>query len=260
MPVEAIRIKRIGIAGIGLDTWKSSIPILRGDLPYQPEPMPALSSHLLPANEWRRASKTIRLALRAAQDAIGDVDGSSVATVFASSDGDSDIVDKICASLVMPQRPVSPTLFHNSVHNAPAGCWAIATGSMAPSSSLSAREGSFAACLLDGISQALAEAREVLVVAYDEPPPPALARGSNATQAFACALLLSPETGSSAIRVSLAEKSQESTMPQPALERLRLSAPAARSLPLLASLAQDRSTELCLPYLDDCMLAVCLEC
>src|SRR5690606_40428753 len=69
------------------------------------------------------------------------------AAVFASSGGDYPIIDQICKALCEPERLVSPTQFHNSVHNSAAGYWSIATGSRAPSTSISAFDDTFAAGL-----------------------------------------------------------------------------------------------------------------
>ena len=83
-------------------------------------------------------------------------------TVFASSGGDSEVLDKICTALTLPDRPVSPTQFHHSVHNTPAGYWSIATGCTQPSLSLSAYDSSFSAGLLEAAALAWAEAVRVL--------------------------------------------------------------------------------------------------
>ena len=47
-----------------------------------------------------------------------------------------------------PNGTISPTQFHNSVHNAAAGYWHIAAGSAAPSLSVGGHDGAFAAGLL----------------------------------------------------------------------------------------------------------------
>ena len=62
---------------------------------------------------------------------------------------------------------MSPTKFHNSVHNAAAGYWTIGTGCMAPSNSLSGYECSFAAGLLEAAAQCAADRRPVLLVGFD---------------------------------------------------------------------------------------------
>ena len=53
-------------------------------------------------------------------------DGADIATVFTSSGGDGDNVHEILQTLASTEREVSPTRFHNAVHNAPAGYWPAA--------------------------------------------------------------------------------------------------------------------------------------
>ncbi|MET0042628.1 MAG: beta-ketoacyl synthase chain length factor, partial [Candidatus Thiodiazotropha sp. 6PLUC3] len=80
---------------------------------------------------------TIKIALQAAEEALRDYsDSEGVLSVFSSSEGDLDIIDQICLALSQEDRPVSPTQFHNSVHNAPAGYWSIGSGSHQGSTSL----------------------------------------------------------------------------------------------------------------------------
>ena len=66
-----------------------------------------------------------------------------------SSDGDGEIVHRLCTALASPAAEVSPTDFHNSVHNAATGYWSIGAHSSAPSTALCAYDGSFAAGLLE---------------------------------------------------------------------------------------------------------------
>ncbi len=83
---------------------------------------------------------TVRLAIAAGIEALGAgrARSAEMAMVFAASGGDGETIHEILAVLATEQREVSPTRFHNSVHNAPSGYWAVATGSRAPSTSLSA--------------------------------------------------------------------------------------------------------------------------
>ena len=83
---------------------------------------------------------TVRLAIAAGTEALAQAgrDPAEMAMVFAASGGDGETIHEILAVLATEQREVSPTRFHNSVHNAPSGYWALATGSRAPSISLSA--------------------------------------------------------------------------------------------------------------------------
>ena len=63
------------------------------------------------------------------------------------------ICHEICQALALAAREVSPTRFANSVHNAAAGYWSIATGSMMESNVLCAFDASFVAGLLDAMTQ-----------------------------------------------------------------------------------------------------------
>jgi len=56
------------------------------------------------------------LALHVAQEAMqqAEVDANEVASVFASSDGETGVLDRLCTALATPQRTISPTLFHHS--------------------------------------------------------------------------------------------------------------------------------------------------
>ena len=104
-----------------------------------------------------------RWALTVGRHALGErlAEAGEIATVFASCGGDGPITHQICEVLAGPDRAVSPTAFHNSVHNAPAGYWSIATRSRAPSTSLCGHDGSFAAGLLEAATQVLAEGRSL---------------------------------------------------------------------------------------------------
>src|SRR3546814_16767116 len=57
-------------------------------------------------------------------------DPASLPSVFASTHGDLPIMDYMCATLASEPRTISPTKFHNSVHNAAAGYWTIGSGCM----------------------------------------------------------------------------------------------------------------------------------
>ena len=87
---------------------------------------------------------------------------------------------------------MSPTLFHNSVFNASAGYWTIASQSRARSTTVSAGDGSFAAGVLEAATRSRSTSRPVLLVAADMPFPASLASCEVTGEPFACALLLAP--------------------------------------------------------------------
>ena len=77
----------------------------------------------VPPKERRRAGLMINLAVEVAHQACEDagVDKSQIPSVFVSALGDTAITDYMCRKLAQPEKLLSPTKFHNSVHNAPPG-------------------------------------------------------------------------------------------------------------------------------------------
>lgn len=251
--MKPLYLDGISLLGPGLPDWEAARPMLRGEADYLSQPLPRPTPTLLPPNERRRVTMTIRLALVVAQEALEAAgrDAAETPSVFASCTGDSEITDRLSRALALPERPVSPTHFHNSVHNAPAGYWAIAVASRAPSTSIAAGPGTFAAALLEALSQIQAERRPVLLAAYDAAPPAPLVEPSGVSESFAAGLVLTPQPGPRSLcelSLELVVGAQESPC-EGALETLRLANPAARALPLLAAVA-DGAGEVVLPYLD----------
>jgi hypothetical protein len=174
--------------------------------------------------------------------AMAGVAASEVATVFTSSTGDPLNCHLLCEALATSERMVSPTRFTNSVHNAPAGYWHIAAGSMAPSTSLAAYDASFAAGLLEAAVQVQATQAPVLLVACDVPYPEPLHSKRPVADSFGVALLLGPtrDAPASAAWLGLACGTGEvavTACADEAMDRLRREIPAARALPLLQALA-----------------------
>jgi hypothetical protein len=202
----------------------------------------------------------MRLALAVAEEAFGGSpeNARQVATVFASGNGDGDIIHAICEELTRPEPAVSPTQFHNSVHNAPAGYWSIAAHAMTPHTAVAAHDATFSAGLLEAATMA-AEGIPVLLVAYDRTLPEPLNKTRPGQGEFACALLLrrQPDGASTGLSLRLERGGEESTLADPHLEALRTGNPAARALPLLTALAcAQADAEIRLPYLDESHLII----
>ena len=123
----------------------------------------------IPPRERRRAGLLINLAVEVAHQACdhADVDKSRIASVFASSMGDTAVTDYMCRKLSQRDRLLSPAKFTNSVHNAASGYWAISVRNHAPSTFVSGFDASFGIGLLETASQATASGEPVLLVAYD---------------------------------------------------------------------------------------------
>lgn len=230
----------VGLAAPGLPDWPSAQAVLRGDSAYRPEPLPAFRTARLPRNESRRMGAGVNLAFRVAEQACEVGQAASLSTVFASAAADISIADRNCSAINTPARAVSPTQFHNSVHNAAAGYWSIATGSRAPANSLSGGRDSFAVALCEAWAMLAMDRNPVLLVCFD-------AVGSGMLQdswrdihdSFALALLLSRQASGALARLSRPELASEPVTPMadPVLERFRQCNPAAHGLPLLTALA-----------------------
>jgi len=239
---------RSGIEGIAfwaprLPGWSRARTVLRGLEPAPEGDAPRPVPSILPAAERRRAPDTVALALEVAASACENAGcrPSSLASVFASTHGDLTISDYMSATLAADPRLISPTKFHNSVHNAPAGYWTIATGSMRAYTSVSALHDTFANGLLEALVQSTSSGERVLLVAYD-----IAARGPLATVAYsrgllAVALVLGPP-GSGARELSWRTRDaagQEPTRAQPANAALVDGNALASCLPLFEALALD---------------------
>jgi len=164
-------------------------------------------------------------------------------------------------SLAQEVPDVSPTRFANSVHNAAAGYWSIATGAMAESNVLCAFDASFNAGLLEALSQVMVDGAPVLLVAYDSEYPQPLHAKRPLPDAFGVAMVLTPQrrASSSARLDAMLTDEAFDRMADPALEALRSAIPAARSLPLLRLLAQGQAGRTVLEYLDVSRVAVQVE-
>ena len=193
--VHTLYIEGIGFWASRLPGWESARAILRGEAeaPATPQTRPAPA--LLPPAERRRAPDTVAASLEVAARAceMARRDPKLMPSVFASTHGDLAISDNLCDTLAKTPTLVSPTKFHNSVHNAAAGYWSIGTGCLKPYTSVSGYTFTFGEGLLEAASQALSDGSPVLYVAFDIE-----ARGPVGTMqpsrgVFAGALVISPE-------------------------------------------------------------------
>jgi len=256
----AATVEGIGLVGPGLAGWSASREILAGRAPYAPGATVIPMPEALPATERRRSGKTVRLALAAGLDAarMAGRDASALAAIFASSGGESENCHAICEALAGEDRLISPTRFHNSVHNAAAGYWGIATGAMAPSDAIGAFDASFAAGLLEALVRLAADpSQAALLIAYDTPYPEPLNASRTIADSFAVALVLSAGGAKAGPRIAAwLDEAPSAAMDETALEGVRTGIPAARSLPLLRALALEAPGEASLEYLDGKSLRV----
>jgi len=260
-----VYLKSVGIIAPGIANWNEAIKVLTQAEPYSPAPVEQKLSTILAPNERRRATRVTQLAIFAAQqtgshDHHGKPDLSLLnqcLQVVSSSNGDLTTFHHISQSLAMDGRPVSPTRFHNSVHNAPAGYWSIASQSTTPSTSITAYCDSFSAGLLEAAVQLNSsdnqQNRDCLLVCYDEIPAAPFLPETHITAEFACALKLSLNSDNSlaGMDINIANPSQPVTqLSHPAMEQLRQANPQAVVLALLDAIARQDNKKVILPYFE----------
>ena len=265
---------QVHINAVGLQTgefpgWQGAWALLaQGQAPTTTTPR-AAPLPFVPTNERRRLTPHIRLALATAADTLeldqAEPSALSRPSIFAHAEGDLDIVDKVCEALTQSARPVSPTHFHNSVHNTASAYWHKALGWHTASTSIAAGEGTFAAGLVEAATQALVERHPagVLLISSDSTPPADLAAVCDMPGSFGCGLALH-HVGSqhSHHTLTLAAVDADEPLSQcatEALETLRRSCPAARALPLLVAMAQQTAQRIVVPWLPEQHLAITLS-
>ena len=213
---------------------------------HRPQPM------LLPPNERRRAPDTVAVALTVAQAACANAgrDPAQLPTVFASTYGDLAITDYMCGTLAQTPNLLSPTRFHNSVHNAAAGYWSIATACRQPYCALGAGEYTFAAGLFAAALQVCADDTDVLFVAYDIDARGPLAQITHSRGMLGMALVLGAGQERNPSRLQLTLTAAAPTHAAAAANAM------AACLPLIAALESRVEALLSLPLGPDSALEV----
>jgi Beta-ketoacyl synthase, N-terminal domain len=221
-------------------------------------PAPALMA----ANERRRASDSVLVALEVAAQAVAASGHAAkdLASVFTSAHGDLPITDALCKTLATDPLLLSPMRFHHSVHNAASGYWAISSGSTAASTALAGFKCSFANGLLEAASQCASQgagdSAPRLLVGFDTQAMGPLASVNRSRGLMGVALVLSPTPSAasrwclhwgvdSPERQALETALKQQAPPQPAGSLRSAAAQAlaqnasADALPLFEALATD---------------------
>lgn len=267
--LPAWSVAREALAGRHVDMHASKAPrelAASGEKTSRETPASRPKPAVLPPAEARRAPESVLLAVQAASEACAHaaVDARDLASVFASTEGDLAIHDALCETLATNPALMSPTKFHNSVHNAPAGYWTIATACLRPYTAVSAHAHTFGAGLLEALTQVAIERRPVLYVAYDIEARGPLRTLTASRGALAVALVLAPEplahAGAVRLTTGLRTPRDDAT---PLLSRDRVAALAdnamASALPLFEALALRSSRRIAHTAGPDVMLELGLD-
>jgi hypothetical protein len=199
---------------------------------------------------------------------MAGLDLAGVRAVFASGNGEGAILHDLLQGLAAAPAsgappPISPTQFHNSVHNAVAGYWAMGAGSMQPMTCLGAHDDTLAAALLKALAEVSVEQVPVLCCIYDVPLPSPLRAKQPIDTPFAVALVLLPEDASRTLAgIGAAWRAgSPAAVEGPAwMETLRRGNPIAGVLPLLAAPASRSDASVGLRLLDGTLAVQVTSC
>ena len=247
------QILGVGAWGENFRNWHDLTSILLGQK-IEVEPSKGPKPEIIPANERRRAPLSVRLAVETSWQACQDaqIDPENLASVFVSGLGDTQLTDYMCRVLASDNKALSPTKFHNSVHNAAAGYWTISTGCMQAANSVAGFECSVPLTIFDALIQSQAEQQPVLLSFYDAPCSDVLHKLMGNEHAFSASIIIAPVNQALSLPVYKASMlTQHSEWPKftgnKLLETCYIKNPVARILPLLELLALQEEKEIMMP-------------
>ncbi len=170
------------VTGLGLWTPGHASPEAwcRSDFDASVETPPVA---LLSGPLRRRATGLTRMAVEVFQQATSQVgcDPVTIPSVWATSNGEHTTAIKLLGMMQRGEGKLSPTHFHNSVHNTASGYSSIATGNCAPSTTLTGGAELIASSLLEAICHLETSAEKVVLVLADEPLLPPFDRGDGSS-------------------------------------------------------------------------------
>lgn len=148
----------------GVETAEAWLAWLKGNVKIQGEHEPSLKA--MPSALRRRTNMPGKMALEVAYHC----DAEAIPTIFCSRHGECHrsiaLLNELTNSI-----PLSPTNFSLSVHNAPAGLYAMARGDTSNNLALAAGDSTIEHAIIEACGLLADGASAVLVVAYDCPPP-----------------------------------------------------------------------------------------
>lgn len=179
----------------------------------------------------RRTSTLTRAAVTALEAALAGsgVTIDQVRFVLVSSFGEIETTVDLLAQLGEPGGPISPTKFHNSVHNTATGYLSIASGNNRESTALAGGPHNLEIGLLESLA-GLAETGEDVVLLFAEELLPRPFERSDADPTFAVALHLKASASLGAKGSSLRESDLELRVSNRTRDPQSLGASAAPSL------------------------------
>lgn len=236
----SFNILGLGAWGPGFSNWPELRTCFKQDYSFPDSAPAAPKPQIIPANERRRAPLMVRIAVEVSSQAIdqAQLDPREVACVFGSGLGDTEITDYMCRQLSTEEKALSPTKFHNSVHNAAAGYWTISTDCMKAANSIAAYQYTAGQALIEGVCHSVSHQEPVLITLFDIAATGLFGDLFSCRDSFAAAILINAQ--SEKCKKTLVRSKLEfegKAIPTQCnnleLQSLQLTNPSASILPLL---------------------------
>ena len=203
----------------------------------------ALDTALLPPMVRRRTSEATRIAISAATRACSNAGiRHDLPAVFVSLSGEIQVTDRLCQAIARNEYPLSPTQFHNSVHNTASSYWSMASDSQAPMMAMAALEDGFALGLLESWCQLQTGAEKILLVVYEEQAPSRLLPHYDWEPCALSLVLGHPSSGQATVSRPL-QSTRESALNEE--DHIATSSLAMAGFPLLKILHNSTSNTYC---------------
>ena len=163
-------MKCVYVRGIGF--WTTGYPNLTAWMEKRPEPEAKKpEASLLQGPLSRRATPLTRMSVEVMQQAVemGKADAASTPSVWATAHGEHSTAIGLLGMMLKGEGKLSPTKFHNSVHNTPSGYASIAAKNRSPSTTLTGGAELVASAFCEAGAMVSALNRDVVLVLGDEP-------------------------------------------------------------------------------------------
>jgi len=162
-------VKPIYVHGVGIWTPGYDRPLAWCEQEADPNVLKPTAA-LLEGNLRRRATPLSRMGVEVFDQAVTHAkrDPASIQTVWATAHGEHTPAIKLLEMMQLGEGKLSPTQFHNSVHNTSGGYASIATGNVAASTTLTGGRELVASALLEAWCLAEFSGHDVALILADE--------------------------------------------------------------------------------------------
>ncbi|MFT6389587.1 MAG: hypothetical protein ACJAUP_002980 [Cellvibrionaceae bacterium] len=192
------KVIAFGAWGEGFESWDELVELIENN---DASPKESVLSgkgpkpEVIPANERRRSPLSARLAVETSWQAtqMAIIDPKDLACVFVSGFGDTQLTDYMCKVLATESKELSPTKFHNSVHNAAAGYWTISTGCEKAANSVAGFQDSVSLTLMESMIQCEQEQKPILLTFFDAPVSAVLTDIMGEGSCFSFSMIIAPD-------------------------------------------------------------------